>query len=122
MIKKILSWFVFVLLFALIILGFATKDKLNQFLSKFIINNTPHELINTSNKLVDSLFNYSKNHLNYEITFLEFGAKGCSACKKMELVMEEIRNEYPQEINVVFLNILHPLAIVCQHDLASCQN
>ncbi|NQU32328.1 MAG: thioredoxin family protein [Bacteroidetes bacterium] len=57
---------------------------------------------------IDSLYNYVDNGDLYEYTFLEFGAKGCSACKRMELVMEDIRTEYPNQINVVFYNILFP--------------
>lgn len=58
--------------------------------------------------LVDSLYNYSKSGLPYEITFLEFGSTGCSACKRMEKVMEEIREQYPQKVKVVFYNITIP--------------
>ena len=42
------------------------------------------------------------------MTFLEFGAKGCSACKRMETVMSEIRAKYPNRVNVVFLNVMLP--------------
>lgn len=108
MIKKILPWFVFASLFLLIIIGFATKDKLNQYLSKSIANNASPETINSGDALIDSLFNYSANGKKYEITFLEFGAKGCSACRKMETVMGEIREKYPNKVNVVFLNVLLP--------------
>ncbi|MGZ2370350.1 thioredoxin family protein [Ancylomarina sp. YFZ004] len=108
MVNKILPWFIFVALFTLIIIGFATKDKLNQFLSKTMINNASPELLSTGDALIDSLFNYAENHSSYEVTFLEFGAKGCSACRKIEVVTEDIRSDYSEKINVVFLNILEP--------------
>jgi len=108
MVKKTLSWLVFASLFILIIIGFATKDKLNQYLSKVIANNASPETINSGEALIDSLYNYTENGEKYEITFLEFGAKGCIACRKMEPVMEEIKEMYPDKVNVIFLNVLLP--------------
>ncbi|MCK7519964.1 MAG: thioredoxin family protein [Ignavibacteriales bacterium] len=35
-------------------------------------------------------------------------AKGCIACKRMEGVLEEIRQRYPGRVDVVFLNSLLP--------------
>lgn len=107
-IKKIFPWFVFISLFALVIIGFATKDKLNQFLSQSMVQNASPEIINSGDAIVDSLFNYKQNGLTYEITFLEFGSRGCTACKKMEKVMDEIRIKHSNKVNVVFLNILQP--------------
>jgi len=57
---------------------------------------------------IDSAYNYTKNRLSYEVTFLEFGSKGCSACKRMETVMNEIRTKYPNRVNVIFANIMLP--------------
>ena len=42
-----------------------------------------------------NLYNYTKSDLDYKITFLEFGSTGCSACKRMESVMESIKTNYP---------------------------
>ncbi len=57
---------------------------------------------------VDSAYNYRNSKEHYQITFLEFGATGCSACRKMEKVMEEVRSKYPSEIKVQFLDVLLP--------------
>jgi len=54
---------------------------------------------------VDSAYNYKKNKLNYLVTFLEFGATGCSSCKHMEGVMEDIKKLYPGKVNVQFKNV-----------------
>lgn len=43
----------------------------------------------------------------YEITFLEFGSTGCSACKRMESVMDEIKEKYPDRVNVIFYNVTY---------------
>jgi thioredoxin 1 len=108
MIKKIIPWIVFVSFFALLIIGYISKKNLNNYASKIIKEHATPESIASGVTLVDSLYNYSNNGLNYEITFLEFGATGCSACKRMEKVMEEIRDLYPANVNVVFMNILKP--------------
>ena len=107
MIKKVLSWIVFILLFAFLIVGFMFKDKLNNNLSQMMKNQASIEITLSGNALVDSLYNYSKNGLNYKITFLEFGATGCAACKRMEGVMEEINAKYAN-VHVVFLNVIKP--------------
>ncbi|HAQ21821.1 MAG TPA: hypothetical protein DCR40_21715 [Prolixibacteraceae bacterium] len=108
MLKKIIPWVVFVLFFGLIIIGFALKDSMNTYVSKMMKAQAGSEIIHSGSAFVDSTYNYAKNGKNHQVTFLEFGATGCSACKRMESVMEEIRKKYPQTVNVVFLNVLKP--------------
>jgi thiol-disulfide isomerase/thioredoxin len=108
MIRKILPWFVFVSLILLIIVGLASKDKLTQYLSNTMMKNAAPSILDSGAAYIDSAYNYSKNGLEYEMTFLEFGATGCVACRKMESVMEEVKLKYPNKVNVVFLNILKP--------------
>jgi len=107
MLKKILPWVVFVTLLGLIIIGFALKDNMNTYLSKMMKAQAGSEITNSGSAYVDSTYNYTRNGQRFQVTFLEFGAN-CPACKRMESVMEEIRTKYPQEINVVFLNVLKP--------------
>lgn len=106
MIKKVLPWFVFVLFAALLIIAYALKDKMNNYTAELIKQQASPEIISSGEALIDSLYNYSENGLDYSFTFLEFGAKGCTACKRMEKVMEQIRSEYPNRVNVVFNNVL----------------
>lgn len=113
MIKKILPWFVFVGFFLLIIVGLASRDKLTRYLSNTMVKNTAPRTLNGGAAFVDSAYNYSKNGLAYQITFLEFGAKGCSACKRMESVLEQVKQEYSSSVNVVFCNVTLPV----NHDL-----
>ncbi len=108
MVKKIIPWIVFMLLFSLLIIGFALKDIMNSYLSRMMKEQFTPEITNSGAALVDSLYNYSQRELGYEITFLEFGANECSACKRMESVMDEITTQYPNHVNVVFLDILLP--------------
>jgi len=107
-IKQAFAWLFIALTVLLIVLLFAFKDNLNSFASKSIKAQAGSEIIASEFALVDSVYNYTRNGLSYQITFLEFGANGCSACKRMEAVMDEIRAQYPEQINVVYLNILLP--------------
>ncbi len=107
MVKKILPWIIFIVFFALLIIGFSLKDSMNNYLSALMKTQASTETTQSGNALIDSLYNYSANSLNYKTTFLEFGAKGCSACKRMESVMEEMNSKYTK-LNVVFLNVLKP--------------
>jgi thiol-disulfide isomerase/thioredoxin len=50
-------------------------------------------------------FNYTLNHRPYNLTYLEFGSIGCIECKKMESVMDSVREDYKNKVNVVFYNV-----------------
>lgn len=106
--KQIFTWLFLALSILFIVLLFAFKDTLNNYVSKAIKSQAGSDIQNSELAFIDSAFNYSKNGLSYGVTFLEFGAKGCSACKRMEKVMNEIRTKYPDHVNVVFLNIMLP--------------
>jgi thiol-disulfide isomerase/thioredoxin len=106
--KQVLSIAFLVLSVLFFVLLIAFKDKLNDLASKSIKAQAGSEIQNSESAFIDSAYNYAKNGLKYEVTFLEFGAKGCSACKRMESVMSEIRTQYPNRVNVVFVNIMIP--------------
>lgn len=91
-----------------IVMIFVFKDNLDSFASKAIQAQAGSDLVVSESAMIDSAYNYSKNKLNFQTTFLEFGAKGCSACKRMESVMAEIRTKYSTQVNVVFINIMLP--------------
>jgi thioredoxin 1 len=106
--QKFFTYLFLILTVSFFVLLFAFKDKLNSYASKVIQTQAGSEIQNSESVLIDSSYNYAKNGLSYEVTFLEFGAKGCSACKRMESVMSEIHSEYPDLVNVVFINIMEP--------------
>ena len=106
--SKIFAWLVTLLAIGFLIFIFLMKGKLNNYLSKSIKSQSGTELIKSAGYIVDSLYNYSNKTSTFEITFLEFGAKNCVACRKMETVMKKIDEEYPETVKVVFLNILQP--------------
>ena len=44
----------------------------------------------------------AENHL---VTFIELGSVRCIPCKKMEPVLEHIRQKYPKDVKVVFHDV-----------------
>lgn len=54
---------------------------------------------------ISLVFNYSKNNRKFELTFLEFGSVGCSECKRMEEVMDSVRDVYGNEVQVLFYHV-----------------
>jgi thioredoxin 1 len=108
MIKKIIPVFFISLLAAFFILGYVYKDKMNNYLSERMKENSSVKDACSTASLIDSLYNYSKNRLNYKITFLEFGSKGCRSCKRMEKVMREISEIYSNSVNIAFHNVMKP--------------
>jgi thioredoxin 1 len=87
---------------------FVFKNKLTEYASQLVKSQSSINSRNTLSFKVDSAFNYRQNNLDYKVTFLEFGATGCSACKRMETVMREIKSTYTGRVNVIFLNVLLP--------------
>lgn len=108
MAKKILIWIVFGSMAVLLILGYFNKNSLNDFISKQMKAQAETETILSSKELINSKYNYSENGKNYEYTLLEFGSTGCAICKQMEDELEKIRKSNLENINVVFLNTIHP--------------
>jgi len=106
--KPILSLTFMLLTLLFFVLLIAYKDKLTAVASTMVKAQANSEIQNSELAFVDSAYNYVKNGQGYEATFLEFGATGCSPCKRMESVMEEIRTRYPDRVKVVFINILKP--------------
>lgn len=103
--KKITPVIILSLSVLFFIVLFLSKNRLNEFASQAIKLESGSIIEEELTLHVDSLYNYSKNKLPYKITFLEFGSTGCSACKRMEKVMEEIKLKYPGKVNVVFYNV-----------------
>lgn len=103
--KQILN----LLFLGLIIVFFAAlfmfKGSLNNAASSIVLSQATPETISIVSAYIDSVYNYEKNVKTYEITFLEFGSTGCSACKRMEKVLKEIQDLHPTKVNVVFINV-----------------
>ncbi len=47
----------------------------------------------------------SSEEINIKVTFIELGSKDCVPCKMMEPILEQIREEYPDQVKVVFHDV-----------------
>ncbi len=92
-----------VLIVLIFIIVFAFKDKVLQLSTEFAMKLDKSNVVH--NDTIISNFNYEINNQQYTLTFLEFGATSCSACKAMELVLDEVRNDFANKVNVVFMNV-----------------
>jgi thiol:disulfide interchange protein len=106
--KKILPFILAAFLLILLIVGFLSRTTLNNFISQKMKEQTSAEAALSVEKQIDTKYNYLQNKQNFEFTLLEFGSTGCTICKQMEPVLEEIRKSEKPKVNVVFLNIMHP--------------
>ena len=106
MTRKIILWIVFGGMAVLMVIGFIKKDSMNRYISRLMKLETTPDIEFVGKAMIDSLYNYSKNGQSYEVTLLEFGSTGCVLCKKMEPVLEEMRNNEKINTKVVFLHIM----------------
>jgi len=104
-IKQALSWLFVIISIAFIVSLFVFRDKLTSYSSNLMKSQVSNEQKNAIELLIDSSYNYTKNDLSYDVTFLEFGATNCAACKKMEIVLSQIHTKYPNKVNVIFMNV-----------------
>lgn len=105
--KKVIPWIIALVFVALIVIGISMRSKMNKYVSELMKQQAGEEVVFKASAYVDSVFNYQNNKKEFELTFLEFGAKGCSACKRMESVLDEVSEKHPR-VNVVFLNVMLP--------------
>ena len=106
--NKTVPFLLLALFVILLIVGFLSRNTLNNFISQKMKEQSGTENKLVLEKLIDSKYNYTKNNQNYDFTLIEFGSTGCTICKQMEPVLEEIRKTEKPKVNVVFLNIMHP--------------
>jgi thioredoxin-related protein len=91
----------------LLILGYLSKNNLNDYLSEKMREPAGSEINISGEMWVDSLFNYTKNGKDFHYTLLEFKSNSCSICKRMESELEKIRRVSNPNVNVVALNIMN---------------
>ena len=105
--KKYWQLFLIVPLLILLVVGFLSRNKLNNFISEKMKEQTTGVDSVSVAEMINSKYNYAKNKQNFDFTLLEFGSTGCTVCKQMEPVLEEMRKLVNPKVNVVFLNIMH---------------
>ncbi len=92
----------------LLVMGFIFKQDLNSLISTKIQSQAKEETSVSAQEFVQKNYNYNENGKNYDFTFLEFSSSGCTICKQMEPVLDEIRGLDKTKVNVVFLHIMKP--------------
>lgn len=107
-IKKVLNLVAVILSLLFFVALFIFKEQLTNTSSGMIKMQADEETVQCVTAYIDSAYNYQKNTQTFQITFLEFGSTGCSACKRMEKVLEEIHEQHHETVKVVFYNITHP--------------
>lgn len=108
MLKKIGPFILATFLLVLLIVGYSGRNTMNRFISEKMKEQATPETKLSANELIQKNYNYTENNLDYDFTLLEFGSTGCAVCKRMEPVLEEIRNTQQAKVNVVFLHIMKP--------------
>ncbi len=102
--EKVKLIFVIAFLTGMLILFFQKERILNNvsnISAKAILNNPG---ISDSN-LIYEQFKLEKDGSDIKGSFLEFGAKNCLACRRMEKVVDEIKIQYNGFIDVHFYNV-----------------
>jgi thioredoxin-related protein len=59
----------------------------------------------SGSRLIYGQFNLEKQGSGLAGSLLEFGAKNCSACRRMEGVLDEIKEQYKNTLSVHFYNV-----------------
>ncbi len=106
MFKRNLLILLIPLLFGFIILGYFQKDRINAFISGAMQQEVNSETKLSVEDKIEEEYNYSKNGKSYDFTLLEFGSTGCTMCKQMKPILEEIKGWKNRKVNVVFMHIM----------------
>jgi len=106
--KALMSSMFILIAIAFLVSLFVFKESMITFISKKVKEQVGETIQKSTAMYVDSAYNFQNNKEGYQITFLEFGATGCSSCRMMEKVMAEVRSAYPKKIKVKFMNALQP--------------
>jgi small redox-active disulfide protein 2 len=81
------------------------NNQINATASKTLDTASANAKPRTYKDWVNQLYNYSQQSTSYKITFLEFGSTNCRPCKEMEKVMQQVKENYKEKVNVVFYNV-----------------
>jgi len=81
------------------------NNQINASASKILDTTSANAKPRTYKDWVNQLYSYSQQSTSYKITFLEFGSTNCRPCKEMEKVMQQVKENYKDKVNVVFYNV-----------------
>ena len=107
--KKIMNIGLISLAILFLLFLFLFKGKMNDLASNIMREQGSPEMQSNVALNIDTAYNYIQNRKPYRYTFLEFGARGCVACKRMKKVMDKVRENYPVSVQVQFIDVLLPV-------------
>lgn len=101
-IAKLSAW-VFVFLLMTLSWGCMNRGQVSVDNEPEPVNINPDSISATDS--IKLAFDYSTNGKKFQMTFLEFGSVGCRECKKMEMVLDSVREAYGNQVQVVFFHV-----------------
>lgn len=99
--KSLFPLLLFSLFGLMLIFAASQKDKLNDYLSEQIQKQLPGST--PRKEILDEILS---NTTGNRYIILEFGSTGCSACRRMEKVLEDIKQKHTAKVEVKFYNVL----------------
>ncbi|MCK3685028.1 thioredoxin family protein [Maribellus sp. YY47] len=92
---------------ALLILLF-NKEKLYDYISGEMQQQNSEQAKFEAKQFIESNYNYAENGKDLEFSLLQFKSSGCTICKQMEPVLEEIKNWNGAKVNIQVFQVLNP--------------
>lgn len=50
-------------------------------------------------------FNFTSTDVQPKVTFIELGSVKCVPCQKMQTVIKQVKENYPEQVNVIFYDV-----------------
>lgn len=108
MIKKYGLLVIIILAGLALLLALLNKDRIYDLISQQMQEQSTAEEHFNAEKYIQDHFNYSENKQNFDFTLLEFKSTGCTICKQMEPILDEIKYWDAPKVNVVVVQIMNP--------------
>lgn len=108
MVKKHGFLVILILLVGALLILLFNRDKLYDYISGQMQQQNSEQENFVAKQFVQSNYNYAENGKDFEFTLLQFKSSGCAICKKMEPVLDEIRNWNGAKVNVLSVQIMNP--------------
>ena len=85
-----------------------SKDKIYDLIARGIQKQSTETEHFNAEKYVRYHFNYAENKQDFQFTLLEFKSTGCTICKQMEPILQELKNWDAAKVNVLVIQIMNP--------------
>lgn len=96
------------LLVILVIAAILSKDRLYEIIGNGMQQGNTAEEKFEAEKYIQNAFNYTVNKKDFTATLIEFKSTGCTICKQMEPILEEIKMWDGAKVNVQVIQVMNP--------------